>query len=505
MTTASLLARIAPRRLAATAVLAVALLAPQRAAGNLAPPRPAATSQQTLAARIDSILQRPALRQAHWGIMVQDAATGRVLYERQAERHFVPASALKLVVSATAAHHLPADFRFRTTVYGTGPVQDGTLQGDLVLYGRGDPMISDRYFPSRTAVWEALADSLRARGVRRVTGAVVADESWFDADHVRGDWESYDTRWWYGAPVSALGFNDNSIDFRIEAAPPGGRPRITWEPQSSYVWLENTAMMGEATARNTLDFERRTGKGVRAYGIFPAGTAPQTEHFAVANPADYAGTVFRETLERKGIEVVNDAVRLVSDTARSVSRTAAVLAEHRSPPLPQAIEPILLRSQNWFAEQLLKAMAREVAGEGSWDAGLRVEREFLTGVVGIDTADVVLRDASGLSAGNLVTPRALVRLLDYVRGTPRQAMVRDALPVSAGKGSLQARFTDLPGRVRAKTGYIGNVDSLAGYVTRADGSEVIFAIIANSSGQPSSRMKPGIDDIVRAVAADRGR
>ncbi len=506
MTPAPLRSLSAPRRLAAASALLAALLATHAAAGNLAPPRAAATSQTTLAARIDSILSRPALRQAHWGVLVSDAATGRVLYARDAERHFIPASNLKLVVSATAAHHLPPDFRFRTTVYGTGAVSGGVLQGDLVLYGRGDPMISDRYFPSRTAVWEALADSLRARGIRRVAGAVVADESFFDADRVRGDWESYDTRWWYGAPVSALGFNDNSIDFRVApGVTPGARAVITWEPRSSYVSLENTATTGAAGSGNTLDFERTRGNGVRAYGAFPAGAAPRTEHFAVADPAEYTGTVFRETLERRGIEVANDSVRVVSDPARSPARGAAVLAEHQSPALDKAIGPILLNSQNWFAEQLLKAVGRHVAGEGSWDAGLRVEREFLAGVVGIDTADVVLRDASGLSAGNLVTPRALVRLLDYVRRTPRQAVVRDALPVSGGRGSLQARFTDLPGRVRAKTGYIGNVDSLAGYLTRADGGEVTFAIISNASGQPSSRMKAGIDDIVRAVAADRGR
>ena len=482
----------------------MALLAPQRAAGNLAPPRPAATSQSALAARIDSILQRPALRQAHWGIMVQDAATGRVLYAKQAERHFVPASALKLVVSAAAAHHLPPDFRFRTTVYGTGPVQDGTLQGDLVLFGRGDPMISDRYFPSRTAVWEALADSLRARGVRRVSGAVVADESWFDADYVRGDWAEYDTRWWYGAPVSALGFNDNSIDFRIDpGAAPGARPRITWEPQSSYVSLENTARTGPAGSKMTLDFERVGRNGIRAYGVIPMGTATQTEHFAAGNAAAYTGTVFREALERRGVDVAIDSVRVVSDPAQSPARGAALLAEHRSPPLAQAIGPVLLTSQNWFAEQLLKTLGRVVHGEGSWDAGLRVEREFLTGVVGVDSADFVLRDGSGLSSSNLVTPRALVQLLDFVRRTPRLSVVRDALPVSGGKGSLLSRFTEMPGRVRAKTGYIGNVDSLAGYLTRADGSEVTFAIIANGSGQPSSRMKAGIDDIVRAVAAAR--
>jgi D-alanyl-D-alanine carboxypeptidase/D-alanyl-D-alanine-endopeptidase (penicillin-binding protein 4) len=184
---------------------------------------------------------------------------------------------------------------------------------------------------------------------------------------------------------------------------------------------------------------------------------------------------------------------------------AVPLAEHLSEPLPKVIGPILLNSQNWFAEQLVKTLGKEVRGEGSWEAGLAVEREFLTRVVGIDSTDFELRDASGLSAGNLVTPRALVKLLDYVHRTPRQAVVRRSLPVSGGDGSLRARFTDLPGRVAAKTGYIGNVDSLSGFVRMANGREAIFAIIANKSGQPSARMKAGIDDLVRAVAASGGR
>jgi D-alanyl-D-alanine carboxypeptidase/D-alanyl-D-alanine-endopeptidase (penicillin-binding protein 4) len=265
---------ISARGAAAAALLVLGTLAPlaaRRADANVAIPRPGATAPAAtgLAARIDSILRRPALRQAQWGIEMRDAATGRLLYARDAERRFIPASNLKLVVAAAAAHHLPAGFRFRTTLLGTGPVVNGTLRGDMVLYGRGDPMISDRYFPTRAAVWEMLADSLRARGITRVSGAVVADESWFDTEYVRGDWETYDTRWWYGAPVSALGFNDNSIDFRVEGAP--GRPRITWEPRSSYVTLENAATTAAGPA--TIDFER-AGSGVRAYGTFPAGAAP---------------------------------------------------------------------------------------------------------------------------------------------------------------------------------------------------------------------------------------
>jgi D-alanyl-D-alanine carboxypeptidase/D-alanyl-D-alanine-endopeptidase (penicillin-binding protein 4) len=500
----------------AAALLAAALFATaapdaraQEAFNVALRPVRSATARNTaaLSAQIDSILARPSLRRADWGIEVRDAATGAVLYSRNPDRLFVPASNLKLIVSAAAAHHLPADYRFRTTVYSTGPVQDGALSGDLVLYGRGDPLISERYGRRRTAVFEALADSLLGRGVRRVTGGVVADESFFDAVRVRGDWEAYDLRWWYAAPTGAIGFNDNSVEVRITPGATAGSPaRVSWQPQSAYVEVENRATTSAAGRARTVDLERVPGtRRIRVYGQIPVGSASDIEFFAVDDPARFAATVFREVLEAKGIAVDRDEVRVVSDPARSPMADAVPLAEHLSEPLPKVIGPILLNSQNWFAEQLVKTLGREVRGEGSWEAGLAVEAEFLTQVVGIDSTDFTLRDASGLSAGNLVTPRALVTLLDYVNRTPRQSVVRRALPVSGGDGSLRARFPDIPGRVAAKTGYIGNVDSLSGFVRMANGREAIFSIIANKSGQPSARMKAGIDDVVRAVAGYRGR
>jgi D-alanyl-D-alanine carboxypeptidase/D-alanyl-D-alanine-endopeptidase (penicillin-binding protein 4) len=499
------------RRLGA-AVLALAAIVPLAAqaprAGNVAASRTYATfapASPRLAARIDSILARPQLARARWGIEVRDAATGRTLYARNAGRPFIPASNLKLIVAAAAAHHLEPDYRFRTSVYAAGTVRDGTLDGDLVLYGRGDPMISARFFPSRTAVFEMLADSLLARGIRRVTGGVVADESWLDREHVRADWDEYDLLWWYAAPVNALGFNDNAIDFTIQPGASVGAPaRITGQPASGAYTLQNQTRTVAAGGRHTLDLARGSTPGaVRAHGQIPRGAGASTQHFAVDNPARWTGTVFREVLERRGIVVERNTVRVVSDPAQSPTVAAAPLVEWRSGPLPQAIGPVLMNSQNWFAELLVKTLGREVRGEGSWAAGLAVEREFLTRVVGIDSAEFVLRDGSGLSDGNRVTPRALVQLLDYVRRTPRQAIVRRALPLSAAQeGSLRSRLTDLPGRVAAKTGYIGGVDSLCGFVTTADGREIIFCIIANETGQPSARMKAGIDDVVRVIARD---
>lgn len=509
----SLLRWTAPRRLLAALLLASAARIPLAAqaarAENVAASRPYATSapaRTALAERIDAVLARPAVAQVTWGIEVRDPG-GTVLYARNAARPMVPASNLKLIVSAAAAHYLDPDYRFRTTVYATGPVRDGVLEGDLVLYGRGDPMISSRYFPTRTSVFESIADSLRSRGIHRVAGGVIADESWLDREYVREDWEPEDRLWWYAAPVSALGLNDNAIDFRILPGASAGAPaRITGEPASAAFRLQNTTRTVAAGGRYTVDFERGMGPGaVRAVGQIPLGAGADTESFAVDDAARWTGAVFREVLERRGIGVARDGVRVVSDPAASVAGTSAALVEWTSPPLPQAIGPVLLTSQNWFAELLVKTMGREVQGRGSWETGLAMERTFLTQTVGIDSADFVLRDGSGLSAHNRVTPRALARLLEYVRQTPRQAVVRAKLPVSGAQdGSLRSRLTDLRGRVAAKTGYIGGVNSMSGYVTADDGRELVFVVLANGQGERAAVVR-AIDDVVRAVAAEGGR
>jgi len=501
------------RSLAASLALALAAVQPAllaQAGPNLAPTHAAGATDvlraSALADRIDAILARPGLAQADWGIEVRDAASGQVLYQRGAARPFIPASNLKLLVTTTAAYHLDPGYRYRTTVYATGPVRNGVLEGDLVLYGRGDPLISERFGRPMMGVWAALADSLAARGVRRVRGGLVADDSYFEAEHLRDDWDKYDLRWWYAAPVGALGFNDNSVEVRIAPGRVGDAPRVDWQPRSSYVQVDNDAVTVAAGRASTVDLERvEESRHIRVYGQMPANAGADVEFFAVPSGAEYAGETFRETLERRGIVIERAGVRIVSDSLRSPARGATVLAEHWSDPLPRVIAPILLNSQNWIAETLLKTVGREVRGAGSWDAGITVERDFLTRVVGIDSADFALRDGSGLSANNRVTPRALVRLLGYVRRTPRMAIVRDALPVSGREGSLKTRLTDLPGRVTAKTGYIGGVDSLSGWVEADDGHVAIFSIIANRTNQPSSRMKAGIDDVVRAIAATPAR
>ena len=457
-----------------------------------------------IAPTVDGLLDSRPLHRAFWGVLFVDARTGQVLYERNAHRHFVPASTMKLVVAATALARLGPDYTYRTSLYTNGEIRDGELAGDLILYGRGDPNISGRYAGGPTAIFSALADSLEARGVQRVAGAVIADESYFDADYTRPDWEAYDLLWWYAAPVSALSFNDNSIDFTIRPTSPGSPPEITAVPVSDFYSLSNTARTVEALDSTSvkLDFTRLPGTNrIIAYGEVPASAKEETESFAVVNPAAYTAAVFRETLEAEGIPVADDSVRVVSDPAPSpVGASSILLAEHVSPPLERVVASINRRSQNLHAEQLLKTLGKEVRGEGSFDAGISVEREFLRSI-GIEPDAVEIRDASGLSNGNLLTPEALVRLLRYMLTHPHGELFFASLPTAGDEGSLRFRFTDSPvaEAVHAKTGSIRHVNSLAGYLAPTPADTVVFAIFANNHGLKGEQTIAAIDSTVSIV------
>ncbi len=441
-------------------------------------------------------------RRAHWGIDVRDAATGEEILSHNGDRLFVPASNLKLVVSSVAAQLLGADFHYHTSFFRTGPVVDGVLKGDVVVFGTGDPNLSGRFDRPMTADLEAFADSLAKRGISRIAGGIVADVSYWKDEPLHGDWEYYDLNWWYAAPTGPLGFNDNAIDFTIRPGPPGGPARVTWKPEQAPFVFENRSRTVAPGAEATWDFRRVPGTDtIFAYGDIPADARPETEHFAVRDPGEYFGAMLRSTLEAKGIDVDEEEVRVVRDAVAGALEDREPLFTYWSRPFQDVIGPILLRSQNWFAEQLLKTLGRELEGEGSWKAGLTIEEAYLRDEVGLDTLSFELRDASGLSAGNLIAPSALTRLLSHLYGTPAGKLVWSSLPVSGSPdGSLRARFLDIPGRVRAKTGHIRNVDSLAGYLTSDSGRVVAFSVVVNGTPANSETTRDAIDRVVRILA-----
>ena len=470
----------------------------------------------SLEQRLAQLIDVPPFNRATWGIYVVDDR-GRVLYQRNADRFSVPASNTKLVVTAAAAVLLPPDYRVTTSLYVNGRVDAAVLQGDLILYGRGDPTWSTRCYgvdtlapgvcdSSFTAI-DAIADSVRAKGIRRITGKLVGDGSYFEPTMIHYAWNAWDLTWWYAAPVSALGFHDNSVDFRIDpGAAVDAPPVIVWTPDLGLITFENRARTVPAESASTIgDNFFRTGGGwsIRAEGTFALGRKTRVESVALPDPNLYAARALAASLARRGIAVEGGAASTTDSLAyRTVRCCAAPLVDFRGRPLSDIIFPILNSSQNWFAEMLLKILGRELKGEGSWSAGLGVERGFLTDSVKIDSTAFALEDGSGLAAGNLVTPQAFAKLLAHMHNHPKGGPFVAGLPHAGQPGSLLKRFvgTPLEGRVIAKTGSIDRVNSLSGYIEGANGGgggrTITFSVQANGHAVPYQQMLNQIDSVV---------
>ncbi len=482
--------------------------------------RPSAVAHaQSLAQRLDRRLDTPPFDRSLWGVAVVDH-TGKLLYGRNERRLFTPASNTKLVVTAVAAALLPPDFTVRTGVYAAGPLVAGVLRGDLVLYGRGDPTFSRRCYASDSLLAGAcdrdpfarlrlLADTLKARGVRQVEGDVVGDGSWFEAASLHPGWELFDLNWWYAAPVTALAFNDNSLDFVWQPGVRVGAPAlISMWPDLGEVAFENRTVTVPAGGETDIGdrFFRRPGTAeVWAEGTVAIDRAPRTEYFAVADPNLFAARALRQALADAGIAVTGTTRSTADSALYAEARARRPLAETVSRPLRDWVFPILNTSQNLFAEMLLKQLGKRFGRGGSWVEGLEVERRFLIDSVGIDSTEFDLSDGSGLSSANLISPLGFVRLLRFIRAHPRYPTFAPGLPQAGGTGSLRTRFvgTPLAGRVRAKSGSIAGVNTLAGYIERPGGRPLTFAVELNHHAQSSRAVLAAIDSVV--VEMDRRR
>jgi len=473
---------------------------------------PARADAQSLARRLDARLDAAPFNRLLWGVALVDES-GKLLYGRNADKLFIPASNTKIVVTAVASALLPPDFTVKTSVYATGPVADSVLQGDLVLYGRGDPTFGVRCYAVDTAPAgrcdtdpmtriRELAQALKARGIHSVSGDIVGDGSYFEPELVNGSWNAYDLNWWYAAPVSGLGFNDNSIDITWKPAATTGAPAvITFKPDFGDISIENRTSTAPLGGRN--DIGDRIYREPGTLRLWAEGTAALggrggTDYFALPDPNLFAAEALRAALGEAGISVTGRTLSTTDSLRYSRVRETPPLAEITSRPFRDWIFPILNTSQNWFAEMTLKQLGRQFGTEGSWSEGIRVERRFLIDSVGVDSTQIALTDGSGLAASNLVSPLAFTRILRFIRHHPRFETFRAGLPHSGERGSLRNRFigTPLEGKVRAKTGSISRVNTLSGYIELPTGRVLTFSVEANHHTLPSRMILSQLDSIV---------
>jgi D-alanyl-D-alanine carboxypeptidase/D-alanyl-D-alanine-endopeptidase (penicillin-binding protein 4) len=481
-----------------------------------APPAEAQRRARTmpLKRRIDLLLATKDAAGARWGLHVVDLAAKRVIYQRDADEHFTPASNTKLFTTALAIERLGPSYRFETTVRAAAPPDaNGVLAGDLRLTGGGDPSLSGRAYPYRKdseagdplEPVEQLADQVARAGVKRISGDIVGDDRLYVYQPYPEGWTVDDAIWEYGAPVTALPFNDGSFTLWVKPGEQAGDAAIveTNPPLTPLVVDNRVVTTGE---NGKLAIDRIPGS--RLLRLTGTVSRPVRDELSAGDPALYASTVLHDALTRRGIAIDGHPVAVHRYTPDEPfdPKAGVELARRQSPPLMELAGMVNKVSQNLHAEILLRETARVRAQDPTREAGLKELAEFLK-EIGIAEDACHFEDGSGLSRRTLVSPRAVTRLLEYMDGTVHRAEWESLLPVGGEDGTLQRRFEKQAAAraIHAKTGTLATASALAGYVTTARGRRLAFSIIANNHTGPSSAVRRVIDRIGLALVAWEGK
>ncbi len=443
--------------------------------------------------RAETLLGTGPTSKGEWGLLIVDAESGETLYEQNADKYFLPASNMKLFTTALALAKLGPEYRFHTTLETRGTISsEGVLSGDLALVGRGDPNLSNRKFPydlkeefdgPPEKVLSELADALVAKGIKQISGDVVGDDSYFPRERYPSGWEIDDMVWEYGAAISAIVVDDNTVTLMLTPGEQAGNPvQAVLTPGTLDFTVANEVATSAADVKSDLKLTREPGSNVVVVkGTLPAKSGPRKLILAVEEPAQHAAATLKRLLEERGLKV--GGVARARHDGGEMSGDPAVLAEHVSVPLGDSVKLVNKISQNLHSEMLLRTVARQKGVWATPDDLMKIPAEFYE-AAGIAPGDVIQTDASGLSRHDLVTPRAIVTLLGYAQKQAWFGLYYASLPVAGADGTLEDRMKNTPaaGRIHAKTGSVEHVRTLSGFAETPGGRRLIFSFLSNNQG-----------------------
>jgi D-alanyl-D-alanine carboxypeptidase/D-alanyl-D-alanine-endopeptidase (penicillin-binding protein 4) len=466
---------------------------------------PAASLQD----EVTALVTQPRFEGAIWGVKVLSLETGATLAEHQPRVRQSPASNTKSYVAALALDRLGGDYRIRTPLLATAAVgADGTLAGDVVVAGRGDPSWGAR--AERAEFWSAFEPfvaALRAAGVRRIRGDVVADGTWLRCPPDGESWTVDDMRNDYGAEISGVSFLDNYVELRVAPGAQPGEPGVleVREPLSGLTFINRTRTRA-AGAAASVSAQRIFGTtSVEVTGGVPVGGPPAPAEAPVPRPAQWFAAGLKAALERAGIAVEGAARSAVWPEPPVVA--GVVLGEVVSPPLRDLVQEFMWPSQN-LRTDLVFAHLGETRRTDATPADARSDRLALAELdaflreAGVPDGQVIFDEGSGLSRNNLTTAEATARVLQYM-ATHREAEAFLAAQPAAGRdGTLRNRMKGTPaeGNVRAKTGGLRWAATLSGYATTAAGERVAFSFMLNRHvPAPGARARDALDELALLV------
>jgi len=465
-------------------------------AERTSPALPSERPDTALANRLGRALAARPFHPRSTGAEVLSLRTGERLFSHNARVPLRPASTMKILTGAAALTLLKPEFVFETDVLVTGPIdRAGTMAGDLYVRGSGAPDLV-------AEAWWLTARELARLGLRRVTGDLIGDDSFFDEDPRPAGWPPLSVDSWYNAPVSALSCNFNVITVRaVPGDFPGARPGVDLDPASSFFRISNRARTADRRSDLTVVRLYEDGRNTIVIdGDIRLGGGPQVFRRAVEDPTLFALHTFRDIALREGI-TIGGALR-----RGRAPEQAQVLYSHRSRPLAVLVRDMNKNSNNFMAEALLKTLGARFAGApGTTEKGLAALQSYLMDL-GVHTATARLSDGSGLSELNRLHAGLLAETLarahrDFSVGPE----LVGSLSVGGIDGTLDARFSNGVDRrqVRAKTGRLAGVAALAGYAVNRDGHPFAFAVLANDIRGSNGSAQRAIDQLVSELIDSR--
>lgn len=486
---------------------------PPTASRNAAASVSNAPADLALAKEIDRVIDESDLVQARFGVFVMSMSDGRVLYSRNGNKLFTPASNMKIYTTAAGLDLLGENYRWRTSVYADKqPGGNGVIDGDLTLYGRGDPGLDS----FRKDGLPGLALELWQHGVRHVRGSVIGDESYFRGEMYGLGWQWNDVQWYFGAQPSALTIDANAMELTIApGSKSGNAATVKLQRENRYFRLTNNTTTGERAAPASIGINRGLSDNeIRVWGEFPAGGRGFTAYLSVYNPALWSATLFKEALRAQGIEVDGEPRSRdfrAADAERFDPQKAFEIAFAEGRTLGEIVHQTNKESNNLYAELILRTLGKERGSlapdpdprknreRGDDEAGVAVVKAWLDRN-SIPTNGLAIRDGSGLSRLDLVTPEATARLLVAINRTSSAVVFHDSLPIAGRDGTLKPRLLREAGRVFAKTGTLTYDHSLSGYATAQNGEILAFSILCNDATGHSDPVHL-IDELARLLVA----
>ena len=429
----------------------------------------------------------PDFKHATISLFLVNTTTGKNVTEVNTQTGLAPASCQKIITAATAYELLGHDYSYKTTLSYTGKIENGILNGDIIIRGSGDPTLGSWRYNQTTEknIISTFKDAISRQGIHAITGNVIADESLWDGEVTPDGWIWQDIGSYYGAGARALNWRENQYDLLLKS---GNKIKAPVEIVGTIPsFVDGISLQSKATSA-------QKGSGDNSYIYFPLnntsgfvrGTIPVNENEfkisgAMPHPAKQLAVTLEADLKKTSVkEIANNY-----PSGKIITTDATPFFTYSSPALDSMCFWFLRRSINLYGEAFLKTLGYQIAKSGSTDSGVNVIKNFWS-KKGIEPYALNIMDGSGLSPGNRITTTSLVQVLLYAKKQNWFSSFYNGLPTING--------------IKMKSGSIGGVVSYTGFIKSKQGDEYAFAFIVNNyngSGTATRRKMWQLLDVLK--------